>query len=186
MSVLINGCAHREYNGPQQPELLKEWVHWSMSASIKATDTVSGKTMKGRVRWKQCDDNYDMRVLGPFNITVMRLFSDEHGVTLHRFNKEPRYSTSAEQLSKEMIGVELAISSFPYWLKGVFAPAAEVSDVAREAGRLLAWRQGAWRIKVASYRGKTGLLLPERLVMQSGADVIEWKIGRWREQDSCA
>lgn len=185
LCVLLCSCAYREYSGPQQPELLEQWTRWGLVARLRVIDSVTNAQVAGRMLWRQCHDDYDMRVRGPFNITVMRLFTHEGGVSLERLNRDTTHGTSAEQLSQELLGATLPFSSFPYWMKGVFAPELAVSGVVRSDGRLQRWQQDSWDIRILSYRGRTGLLLPERMVMKRGVDVIELDMRRWRARPSC-
>lgn len=136
--------------------------------------------VSGGLDWRQRDTGYDMRLRGPFNITVMRLFTDSGDVVLERLQHPTQRGVSAEQLSTNIWGTSLPFSSFPHWLKGVPVPTDTELHAVRSEGRLLRWQQSGWDIEIQEYRGRTGLLLPSRMTISRGPHVMHLHIKRWR------
>jgi outer membrane lipoprotein LolB len=184
MVLLLDGCANTEYRGPQQPELLAEWTYWQTSINASFIDATRGSKVSGRLIWYQRDEEFDMSLRGPFNITVARLFTEGDEVVLHQRKKEPVRAKSVEALSFDRIGTALPFSNFPYWLKGIPTPAGasnnEATGLINKNGRNRQWQQAGWTVNIHRYRGKTGILLPEHISIHRGPHSMDMKSRGWR------
>ena len=180
VGVLLYGCASSEYRGPQQPELLAKWTHWTFSSRAVWTNASSNEKYAGRLIWHQRGDAFEMRLRGPFNITIMRLYTDGDDVVLHRLHHEPVRAKSLAQLSINITGGTVPVVYFPYWLKGLPSPDAKVAGVLSMDGRLKQWQQAGWTVDIHHYRGRTGVLLPAHIILSRGTRSMDMRIKGWR------
>lgn len=130
--------------------------------------------------WQQDGARFDLRVVAPLNGGTFALAGDDRGVTLVTPKGERFAAVSAEALMEAHLGWMLPVSGARWWVRGVPAPAAPVSQEYFDAqGRWTDFEQSGWRISVLDYVTAGELSLPRKLYLSQAGLQVRVVIKSW-------
>ena len=113
-AFLVTACATTSTFQPSNP---KASQHWRLEGKIAMQD--DGKMETASLDWQQNYQQYQIRIFGPLGLGAVELDGNPQGVTLTDNRGQIYQATSAETLSKQILGYPLPIEDLVYWLKGV-------------------------------------------------------------------
>ena len=124
---------------------------------------------RGRFYWEQAGRRFKIRLSSVLGGTLM-MVSGEFGGEVHAIiaSGERRRAATPEQLVREMLGVEVPVTSLRFWIAGAPARGARAYDALAHEGRLRSFGQSGWRVRYAAWHSPHQL--PERLLLSSERD----------------
>jgi len=129
--------------------------------------------------WRQWDDNYHIRLSGPFGFGALILAGNPDGVALRSRGKTVLHRGDAELLFFRQTGVQLPIKSLRYWVRGIPQRGVEAEIVLDSQGRLKELQQSGWQIHYKRYTRYRGVVLPAKLFLDNRQLKVRLVIDRW-------
>ncbi|TCK19217.1 outer membrane lipoprotein LolB [Thiogranum longum] len=129
--------------------------------------------------WKQDDDNYRIRLRGPFGQGAIELEGGDTGVWLKRAGRPAEFSTRPEILLEQQSGWRLPVAGLDYWLRGLPDREGDARTRLDAAGRLASLQQHGWQIEYRDYRDYGGYALPARLDLQRDGVHVKLLVDEW-------
>ena len=144
--------------------------------------TYSGGAVTSNVRWEHGADRDEIWLMTPTGQTLAHVLDTADGAVLTRADQQQFRAGNVETLTRRALGWALPLSPLQYWLRGAPAPGSDPEVVEKDKeGRLVAFRQNGWDVKVA-YQSEGELAgKARRLDLKDGANEIRFVIDTWRE-----
>ena len=121
------------------------------------------------IRWRQADEQFELRLWGPFGAGAASIRGDVSAIRFERDGLE-RAGDPAEILSTEL-GWRVPVGALSYWVRGLPAPLDAATALELREGRLAHVEQAGWSIAIDRYQQQPdGGWLPARLTARQ-ADV---------------
>ena len=134
----------------------------------------------GTLSWEQMDDLLDFRFRGPFGFGGFRIHGDLDRLRIKTTSGEELLLTDPEAEMRDRFGWSLPVYSMRFWIVGVSDPGMTADETVDDDGMLLELSQNGWDVSFDGYRVEDGLLLPKKIVMESGDVRIRVVADRWR------
>ena len=156
--ILVSACKPIWYKPPDTPEAL-----WQLRAQKLATLTnwaIKGRTAvtqgnegwNAGISWSEQQDQYQIRLVGPFAQGGVMLTGDKQRVVLTMANGEQISSTSPETLLQEHMGVRMPVSALRDWVRGLPYQKQPVDVMELDAeGRITYLKQQDWEVEILRY-----------------------------------
>lgn len=114
------------------------------------------------INWRQCGDNFAVRISGPLGQTVARIDGRNDRLTLQFEGREPMTTSEPEALMQQQLGWSLPIRALRYWVHAEAAPGgdAEFSGPQQQPNSL---RQQNWQVDYLAYHQNGATILPAKL-----------------------
>jgi outer membrane lipoprotein LolB len=144
--------------------------------------TYSGGAVTSNVRWEHAADRDEIWLMTPTGQTLAHVLDGADGAVLTRADQQQFRAANVETLTRRALGWPLPLSPLQYWLRGAAAPGSEPEAAEKDnQGRLVAFRQNGWDVKVA-YNDQGELAGKARRVdLKDGANEIRFVIDTWRD-----
>jgi outer membrane lipoprotein LolB len=134
------------------------------------------------VNWRQCGDNYSVRISGPLGQTVARIDGRDEQLTLQFEGRDPVVTREPELLMQRQLGWSLPIRALRYWVRAQAAPGggAEFSGPPRQPSSL---HQFDWQVDYLAYHQNEAISLPAKLRLnghdnlQATLLINDWLLG---------
>jgi outer membrane lipoprotein LolB len=184
--LMIGGCVSpRERIGEalevewlERRDLLRQLDDWRMEGRIALRTGSDG--YNGTLSWEQMDDLLDFRFRGPFGFGGFRIHGDLDRLRIKTTSGEELLLTDPEAEMRDRFGWSLPVYSMRFWIVGVSDPGMTADETVDDDGMLLELSQNGWDVSFDGYRVEDGLLLPKKIVMESGDVRIRVVADRWR------
>jgi len=134
----------------------------------------------GTLSWEQMDDLLDFRFRGPFGFGGFRIHGDLDRLRIKTTSGEELLMTDPEAEMRDRFGWSLPVYSMRFWIVGVSDPGMTADETVDDDGMLLELSQNGWDVSFDGYRVEDGLLLPKKIVMESGDVRIRVVADRWQ------
>lgn len=197
-AVLLSGCeALRGLLPPEDeaPQVSSTWQaharalsnfrHWFMLGTLAVR--TGGEASRVTIRWRQANDSYLARFVGPLGVGLFELEGSE-AVVEARFPNGRRISAaSPESLLEQEIGWSVPLQGLRYWIVGAPVPDGTTSNMEfDDRGRLARLQQEGWTVIYQQYGGLDGLSLPTRIRFTSETVDATIVIRRWKAESDPA
>lgn len=184
--AIIGGCVSPrdrigealEVEWLERRDLLRQLDDWRMEGRIALRTGRDG--YNGTLSWEQMDDLLDFRFRGPFGFGGFRIHGDLDRLRIKTTSGEELLLTDPEAEMRDRFGWSLPVYSMRFWIVGVSDPGMTAEETVDDEGTLLELSQNGWDISFDGYRVEDGLLLPKKIVMESGEVRIRVVADRWR------
>ena len=184
--LMIGGCVSpRERIGEalevewlERRDLLRQLDDWRMEGRIALRTGSDG--YNGTLSWEQMDDLLDFRFRGPFGFGGFRIHGDLDRLRIKTTSGEELLLTDPEAEMRDRFGWSLPVYSMRFWIVGVSDPGMTADETVDDDGMLLELSQNGWDVSFDGYRVEDGLLLPKKIVMESGDVRIRVVADRWQ------
>ncbi|UTW44200.1 outer membrane lipoprotein LolB [bacterium SCSIO 12696] len=131
------------------------------------------------LRWRQQQQDYQVRLSGVFGIGTTYIEGNSEQVTLRR-GKEQLAAGNSQQLTTELLGVPLAVEDLTYWVRGIPNPTTPSSAQSHDPqGMLQHLSQNGWQLEFSRYRHSGEWLLPSKIDGTKGDLSFKLVIKRW-------
>ncbi len=184
--LLLTACSGQQIRPPTQ-DPVQEWrrhqqqlqglTHWNLRGRIALKSGREG--LNANIFWRQWDENYYLRLSGPFGLGALTLAGNPQGVALRDRGETALYRGDAEQLFFRRTGMRLPVESLSYWVRGIPRQGATAKIVLDDRGRLKSLRQSGWKIDYRRYTQQQGVALPAKLFLENRQIKVRLVIDRW-------
>lgn len=184
--IIIGGCVSPrdrigealEVEWLERRDLLRQLDDWRMEGRIALRTGSDG--YNGTLSWEQMDDLLDFRFRGPFGFGGFRIHGDLDRLRIKTTSGEELLMTDPEAEMHDRFGWSLPVYSMRFWIVGVSDPGMTADETVDDEGMLLELSQNGWDVSFDGYRVEDGLLLPKKIVMESGDVRIRVVADRWQ------
>ena len=167
--------------------------HWQLSGKIGLRGPRLAES--AYLNWRQCGDDYDVRISGPLGQTVARIEGRGELLTVSMEGREPVTTAEPEQLLQEQLGWSVPLRALRYWVRAETAPGspARVTGPEQQPNTL---EQLGWQVNYLNYHVEktpsvqTGVeqraatTLPAKLTLRGGDLQATLLISDWLLSDA--
>lgn len=183
--VVLGGCVSpRDRIGEaigadwlERRDYLRDLDDWRMEGRIALRTGEDG--YNGTLSWEQFEDDLDFRFRGPFGFGGFRIHGDLDRLRIKTTAGDEILLTDPQAEMEERFGWSLPVYSMRFWIVGVSDPALEAEEDVDEGGRLIYLSQDGWDVTYDGYKVHDGLMLPRKIVMESGDVRIRVVTDKW-------
>src|SRR5690349_1363698 len=115
LALLLAGCG----GGGIRPGV-DDQRHWQLSGKLGLRGPQLAES--AYINWRQCGDDYDLRLTTPLGQTVARVEGHGDLLTVSIQDKAPVTTGQPEQFLYEQLGWSVPIRALRYWVRGEAAP----------------------------------------------------------------
>jgi len=136
------------------------------------------------VTWQQRQEDFNIRLFGPFSQGAVELQGDDKQVTMTFSDGESYSAATPEELMAEVLGWLLPVSALRDWVRGLpHAPLKIDEKTLDEKGRLTTLSQAGWVIEFVDYVPLEGNDVPAKIFIEHPRLSIRlvmngWKVGK--------
>jgi len=152
--------------------------HWQLSGKIGLRGPQLAES--AYLNWRQCGEDYDVRISGPLGQTVARIEGRGAMLSVSMEGHDPVTTADPEQLLQEQLGWSVPLRALRYWVRAEPAPGGDaiVTGPQQQPQTL---QQFGWQVNYLSWHSDQGagpqagtpaVVLPAKLVMR-GANQIQ-------------
>jgi len=159
--------------------LLDEVNSWAIKCRVSILSTKD--SWSGSLNWKQEEDNYTIRIIGPLGQGSLHIIGDKSKVTLKTSDKKtPTSAPSAEALMEKEMGWQMPVSELKYWVKALPNPHSNFEKgTFDELGRPVSFNQSGWYVEFFKYEKVKGFDMPRKIYMENDRFKIKMIIKHW-------
>jgi outer membrane lipoprotein LolB len=186
--LLMTGCSAIWQTQPSQsPDALWQ-QRQAQQAELQAwafkgrTAIVQGQEgWNAGINWQEQDQQFHIRLSGPFSQGGVTLDGDQQQVTLTLNDGETLTAPTPEQLLAEAMGWLLPVSALRDWVRGLpYAGAPVDSRELDKQGRLTRLEQAGWQIEFLRYMPFESYSMPAKVFMKHAQLNVKLIVSDWR------
>ena len=140
------------------------------------------RAFSSNLRWQHVAERAELWLLTPLGQTMAHIISTPEGATVTGADQKQYRGADVEALTRQALGWELPLTRLQYWVRGDAAPGDAPHSVNHDpAGRLIAFSQANWQIRIERYASGEYASLPHRVELsRAGSESIRLVIDAWR------
>lgn len=151
---------------------------WSMEGRVALRTDDDGWTAS--LTWSQWRDFMEFHLRGSFGIGSTRVRGTTDRIVIENSRGETWTSTDPSADLARETGWEVPLASLRWWMIGLPAPDSRpAEEVVDGQGRLVYLRQDGWEIEYSAYREENGLMLPEKVRVESDEARLRIHVRSW-------
>jgi len=167
--------------------------HWQLSGKIGLRGPQLAES--AYLNWRQCGDDYDVRISGPLGQTVARIAGRGAMLTVTMEGREPVTTADPEQLLQEQLGWSVPLRALRYWVRAEPAPGGGAT-IAGPQQQPQSLQQFGWQVDYVTYHiekrpeasatepQREALALPAKLILRGGDLQATLLINDWLLSDA--
>lgn len=152
----------------QRREQLSELESWNMRGAVGI------KLMQNNVMahffWQQSNDDYDITVYTPLNLSSVKIIGNPKKVMLWRSSSDQVTAKTPEILMYQQLGWYLPLSNMRYWILGMPAPNVPYHAKFDAYHHVIFLQQEGWKINYDNFVTTQDVDLPYKIIM-TNADI---------------
>lgn len=156
--------------------------HWQLSGKIGLRGPQLAES--AYLNWRQCGDDFEVRISGPLGQTVAKIDGRGMQVQLWFEGREPVLTSDPEALMEQQLGWSIPLRALRYWVRGETTQDAGDSQIQRSGdGQISSLDQNGWHVDYLAYHQNGDIALPAKLKMsnpksiQATLIINEWLLG---------
>lgn len=161
----------------QHQEEIASFAQWNIKG--RAALRSESDNWSATLTWKQDDDAYHVRLLGPFGQGAVKIDGNKDSVSVHIAGQQAVVASDAEALLSQHLGWTVPVASLPYWLRGLPAPGQIDALALNESGALEQLNQQGWQIDYSAYRPLRGANVPRKIQIENESLRLKLVLDRW-------
>lgn len=152
-----------------------EWIaHFSLIGAN------AQQKFKTRVIWAQTQEQYQIKLKDFIGRTVAIIDGSEDGVKVKTSKGQKFTGSNANELVKELFGIEIPVQGMRYWLRAIPLPDQEYELLASNGeGLVQHMSQSGWQLHYANYHHQDVAALPSNTILQFDELMLTIKVSRW-------
>ena len=176
LAVFLSSCASfsQAPTPLPKPKIINHYLPWAQrKAQLNAIQNfrvngnlvihqTSGRGVNASFSWEQTYPNYQLNFFGPLGSQGAVLTGSPKQVSLTT-HQQTYHAQSPEQLLHDQLGLNLPVSQFYYWLRGLPAPQSRYTTNLDAYNRLMQLRQSGWRVVYRHFTNIGKIDLPDRI-----------------------
>lgn len=161
---------------------LKQMDDWSFRGRTVIRQDKEGWNVG--VTWQQRQEDFNIRLFGPFSQGAVELQGDDKLVTMTFSDGETYSAATPEELLAEVLGWLLPVSALRDWVRGLPHASIKIDEkTLDEKGRLTTLSQAGWQVEFVDYAPLEGNDVPAKIFIEHPQLSIRlvmngWKIGK--------
>lgn len=186
--LLITACTPFWQTKPLEPaELLwenrqtalKQMDDWSFRGRTVIRQDKEGWNVG--VTWQQQQEEFNIRLFGPFSQGAVELAGDDKLVTMTFSDGETYSAATPEELLAEVLGWLLPVSALRDWVRGLpHAPIKIDKKTLDEKGRLTTLSQAGWQVEFVDYAPLEDKDVPAKIFIEHPQLSIRLVMNGWK------
>lgn len=137
------------------------------------------ESFSGKIDWRHGGDGSDRILLSsPLGQGLAELDADRQGARLHTSDNKRYAAASLDDLSEQVFGARLPLSSLPRWVLGQ-VPSTDDRLALDTLGRPVSFLAAGWRVAYPSYESEMASALPSLIRLSRDDLDVRLKIDRW-------
>jgi outer membrane lipoprotein LolB len=187
MSLLIAGCApllqqkanlSAEDSWEIRHQQLSLLTEWKISGRTAITQDKEG--WNAGLNWTQQDQQFEIKLLGPFSQGGVTLEGDNRAVTLTMDDGSILSAATPEILIAEALNINLPVSALRSWVRGIPYNALAVDQITLDnKGQINVLEQQGWQIEYKRYIPYQGLMMPAKVFIRHDSLSLRLIISDW-------
>lgn len=187
-ALLLSACSPIWQTKPLQPAealwetrqtALKQLDSWSFRGRTVIRQDIEGWNVG--VTWQQLEDDFAIRLFGPFSQGAVELKGDDQLVTMTFADGDSYSAATPEQLLAEVMGWLLPVSALRDWVRGLPHERIAIDEkVLDEKGRLTQLSQAGWQITFVEYVPLDGNEVPAKVYIEHPQLSIRLVMNGWK------
>lgn len=148
IALLLAGCG-----GTGIRPGIDDQRHWQLRGKIGLRGPQLAES--AYLNWRQCGEDYEVRLSGPLGQTVARIEGRGAYLTVTIQGREPVTTDQPEELLQQQLGWSVPLRALRYWVRAEAAPGggAEIEGPAPQPTTL---RQLGWQVDYLAYHQSAG------------------------------
>lgn len=158
---VVAGCAAPRKIGPDSETVFQRTGRFSVT--VKAFSGVPD-AVQGGFSWRDSGSMLTLDLANPLGSTLARITVQDGIAVLTHSNGVQEYADDADGLAEKALGSPVPVSGLRDWLRGQTGPAPAHEQHTDDTGRLTAFTQDGWRVRLSRYdsQGPTVLQMNRR------------------------
>lgn len=163
----------------QQNKLKLEQIHnWNLSGRIAIL--LQKDNSSASLSWQQSEQDYVIRIIGPFGRGTLELEGNREGVTMRDADNQLLHARDPETLLEDYLGWQVPLTGLHFWIRGLPDPNVEIKTLVLDAqSRISELAQADWQISYGRYMQTDELSLPQKLELQNQQLKVKVFIKQW-------
>lgn len=158
---------------------LKQLDDWSFRGRTVIRQDEEGWNVG--VDWWQRQDDFTIRLFGPFSQGAVELKGDSKLVTMTFSDGESYSAATPEQLLAEVMGWLLPVSALRDWVRGLPHATIKINEKSLDGkGRLSTLSQAGWEVEFVDYVPLDGNDVPAKIFIEHPQLSIRLVINDWK------
>ncbi len=187
LSLAACVVAPKKIDGDASNETKLLWLQHQQKITSAAVWNAKGRaalrsekeSWSATLTWQQNDDDYRVRLAGPFGRGALTIEGNPDTVSVHIAGQKAVVASDAESLLLEYLGWSVPVSSLRYWLRGLPAPGQVEGLTLNASGVLDQLSQQGWQIDYSAYRSLRGVNLPRKIKIENDNLRLKLVLDRW-------
>jgi outer membrane lipoprotein LolB len=143
-----------------------------------AIHATSGRGVNLSFSWKQIYSHYQLNFFGPLGLESAVLNGNPKQVSLTT-HQQTYHAQSPERLLYDQLGLNLPVSQFYYWLRGLPAPQSRYTFNLDAYNRIMQLRQSGWRVVYTHFTNIGKIDLPDRIDLSNNRWQVRIVLNHW-------
>lgn len=174
----------------QQPKIVNHYLPWTYrKAQLHgiqnfrvngnlAVHATSGRGVNASFSWEQIYSHYQLSFFGPLGSQGAVLNGNPNQVSLTT-HQQTYHAQSPERLLYDQLGLNLPVSHFYYWLRGLPAPQSRYTFNLDAYNRIMQLRQSGWRVVYSHFTNIGKIDLPDRINLSNHQWQVRILLNHW-------
>lgn len=195
VAIFLSSCASFQQTATPlpQPKVVNHYLPWAYRKtqlnSIRnfrvngnlAVHATSGRGLNTSFSWEQINTSYQLSFFGPLGIQSAVLNGNPNHVTLIT-RQQTYHAQSPERLLYDQLGLNLPVSQFYYWLRGLPAPQSRFTFNLDAYNHIMQLRQSGWHVVYQHFTNVGKIDLPDRIRLSNDQWQVRIRLNHWEIQ----
>lgn len=192
LTVFLSSCASftKTPIPLHEPKIVNHYLPWvyrkaqlnaiqnfRVNGNLAVHDTF-GHGANASFSWEQHYPHYQLSFFGPLGSQSAVLTVSPKRVSLSTHQKT-YHAQSPEQLLHDQLGLNLPLSYFYYWLRGLPAPQSRYTTHLDAYNRIMQLRQSGWRVVYTHFTNVGKVDLPDRIDLSNDQWRVRMVLNHW-------
>ena len=184
--LFLQGCSQQPVKPASPPDQawsqrlvqLQKNRDWDLNGRIAVRLDRDGGSAS--LQWQQRQENYSIRIVGPFGKGSVHLSGGPDGVSMEDDKGQTHRAADPESLMLTALGWQVPLSGLRHWIMGIPDPQQALEQLQLDdAGRATQISQAGWDISLDRYRRFGSLELPARIELVTKQLKVKLLIKQW-------
>jgi outer membrane lipoprotein LolB len=169
----------KEQNWENNKAELEKIHSWTLHGRIAVQ--VEKESGSASLQWQQDNEDYLIRIIGPFGKGTIELNGNKQGVSLRDANNQLQKARNMETLLGRYLGWHVPIDRLNYWIRGIPNPEQSIETmVLDEHARLSELSQAGWQVSYGAYMKQDARHLPRKLELRNQGLKVKLIVRKWQ------
>lgn len=192
LAVFLSSCASFTQTPTPLPKskIVNHYLPWTQrKAQLSAIQNfrvngnlaiheTTGHGANASFSWEQNYPNYQLNFFGPLGTQSAVLTGNSERVSLTT-HQHTYHAQNPEKLLHDQLGLNLPVSQFYYWLRGLPAPQSRYTSNLDAYNHIMQLRQSGWRVVYQHFTNIGKVDLPDRIELSNCQWQIRIKLTDW-------